>query len=77
MKDRTLLRTGIAGAILTALCCFTPVLVVLLGIVGLSTVTGYLDFVLFPVLAFFPGLIIHALRRKKRLDHFNQQRDRG
>lgn len=75
MKDRTLLRTGIAGTIITALCCFTPVLVVLLGIVGLSTVTGYLDFVLFPVLVFFLGLTVHALRRKRRLDQLNQQRD--
>lgn len=70
-----MLRTGIAGTIVTALCCFTPVLVVLLGIAGLSTVTGYLDFVLFPVLAFFVGLTVYAVRRKWRLDQFNQQRD--
>lgn len=75
MKDRTLLRTGIAGTIIVALCCFTPVLVVLMGIVGLSAVTGYLDYVLLPALAFFLGLTIHALRRKRRLDQFNQQRD--
>lgn len=75
MKNRTLLRTGIAGTIITALCCLTPVLVVLLGIAGLSTVTGYLDFVLFPVLVFFLGLTVHALRRKRCLDQFNQQGD--
>lgn len=75
MKDRTLLRTGIAGTIVTALCCFTPVLVVLLGIAGLSTVTGYLDLVLFPVLAFFLGLTVYALRRKRRLDQFDQRQN--
>lgn len=69
------MRTGITGTIIVALCCFTPVLVVLMGIVGLSAVTGYLDYVLFPALAFFLGLTIHALRRKWHLDQFNQQRD--
>ena len=45
MKDR-LLQIGIIGAIIAALCCFTPVLVILLGTVGLSSLTGYLDVVL-------------------------------
>jgi hypothetical protein len=31
MNNRTLLRTGIAGTVVVALCCATPVLVVLLG----------------------------------------------
>lgn len=68
MKNRTLLRTGIAGTVIAALCCFTPVLAVLLGVVGLSAVTGYLDFVLFPALAFFLGLTIYAFWRKQRRD---------
>jgi hypothetical protein len=75
MKNRTLLRTGVAGTIIVALCCFTPVLVVLMGIVGLSAVTGYLDYVLFPALAFFLGLTIYALWRKTRLDHSDRQRE--
>ena len=48
-KDR-LLTTGIVGAIIVALCCFTPILVVLLGVVGLSATVGYLDYVLMPAL---------------------------
>lgn len=68
MKERTLLRTGIAGTVVAAVCCFTPVLVVLLGVVGLSAVTGYLDFVLFPALAFFLGLTVYAFWRKQRRD---------
>lgn len=75
MKNKTLLRTGIAGTIIVALCCFTPVLVVLMGIVGLSAVTGYLDYVLFPALAFFLGLTIYAFWRKNRLDHSDRQRE--
>ncbi|MEH6663091.1 MAG: mercury resistance system transport protein MerF [Parasphingorhabdus sp.] len=47
-----MLGIGIIGTIVAALCCFTPVLVVLLGTVGLSAVTGYLDYVLFPALGF-------------------------
>jgi len=64
--DRRLLRTGIIGGAVVALCCFTPVLVLLLGALGLSAVLGWLDFVLFPALAFFVGLTVYALRRSAR-----------
>jgi mercuric ion transport protein len=37
MKDRAILRTGISGSVITAICCFTPALVILLGVVGLSS----------------------------------------
>lgn len=57
MKDpKTLLRVSIIGTTLVALCCFTPVLVILLGVVSLSALTGYLDYVLLPALAIFIGL---------------------
>ena len=68
MKDTALLRTGSIGAVVAALCCFTPVLVVLLGVVGLSALTGYLDYVLFPALGFFVALTIYALWRKRNSD---------
>jgi len=61
-----LLGVGIVGTVIAALCCFTPVLVVLLGAVGLAALSGYLDYVLFPALAFFIGLTIYALYKKKR-----------
>ncbi len=64
MNDRTLLRTGIIGTVVAALCCFTPILVVLFGVVGLSALVGYLDYVLFPALAFFAGLTLYALWRR-------------
>jgi mercuric ion transport protein len=38
------------GTVLVALCCFTPILVVLLGAIGLSAFTPYLDMVLLPAL---------------------------
>jgi len=67
MNDKNLLRFGIAGTVIAALCCFTPILVVLLGAVGLSAALGWLDYVLLPSLAFFVGLTIYAVyRRQKR-----------
>jgi mercuric ion transport protein len=65
VNDR-LLKLGIIGTIIAALCCFTPVLVVLFGAVGLSAVVGYLDYVLLPALAVFVGITIYALWRKNR-----------
>jgi mercuric ion transport protein len=63
---RGLLRTGIAGTVITAVCCFTPVLVVALGAVGLSAWLGWLDEVLFPLLAVFVGLTALAVYRLRR-----------
>ena len=67
MNDKGLLRTGIVGTVIVALCCFTPILVVLFGVVGLSAALGWLDYVLFPALALFVGITIYAVyRRRKR-----------
>lgn len=61
-----LLKTGLIGSTIAAICCFTPVLTVTLGVIGLGEITGYLDYVLLPVLAVFIGIIIYALARKPR-----------
>ncbi len=66
MNDKKLLKTGIIGTGIMALCCFTPILVVLVGVVGLSAITGYLDYVLFPALGFFILLTAYALIRRAR-----------
>jgi L-lactate permease len=69
MQDpKTLMRVGVIGTVLTALCCFTPILAVLLGVVGLSALTGYLDYVLFPALAAFIGLTVYAVWRKRQAE---------
>lgn len=44
-----------------ALCCFTPILVVLLGAVGLAALTDYLDYVLLPALLIFIGMLVYGL----------------
>ena len=64
MNNRKQLGIGIGGTIVAAVCCFTPLLVVLLGAVGLSAALGWLDYVLLPALAFFIALTIYAVYRR-------------
>lgn len=61
-----LLRTGLIGTAVAALCCFTPILAILLGVVGLSAVVGWLDYVLLPALAVFVSITVYALWRRPR-----------
>jgi len=65
MTQGRLLKIGIIGAIVAAVCCFTPVLVLLLAAVGLSAAAGYLDYVLLPATAIFAAIIVYALMRKR------------
>jgi len=65
MNNQTLVKTGIIGAVIAAVCCATPVLVILLGAVGLTALTGYLDYVLLPALALCIGLIGYGLYRQR------------
>jgi len=67
-NPKTLLRVSVIGTVLVALCCFTPILVILLGTIGLAALTGYLDYVLLPALVFFIGLTCYAVWRKKKHD---------
>ena len=66
MKDATLIRTGAVGAVIAAVCCATPVLVIALGAVGLAAVAAYLDYVLLPALAVCLGLIGYGLYLRRR-----------
>lgn len=66
MKDATILKTGIVGAVIAAICCATPVLVIALGAVGLSAGVGGLDYVLLPALALFIGMTAYGLWRQRR-----------
>lgn len=65
MKNATLLKFGLGGSIIAVLCCFTPILLILLGAVGLSALAGYLDYVFIPALLFFIGLTVYAVRRRQ------------
>ena len=65
MTNTGLLQVGIVGSVIAALCCFTPVLVLLLGAAGLSALVGVLDYVLLPVLASFIAITVYALWKCK------------
>ena len=56
-----LLKSGLGGALFAALCCFTPLLVVVLAGAGLSAVTGGLDYALFPLLFVSLAVVAQAL----------------
>lgn len=62
--SRGLIAGGIVGSVVAALCCFTPLLVVLFGALGLSAWLGYADYVLLPAVAFFLALIGYGIYRQ-------------
>jgi len=66
MIKSPILVTGVVGTVVAAVCCFTPILVVLLGLVGLGALTGYLDYALLTALAVFLGLTAYGLVRQKQ-----------
>ena len=63
-----LLGFGVVGSVIAALCCFTPLLPVVLGALGLTGLLGvvYTDAVLMPILAGFLILTGYALWRQKK-----------
>lgn len=66
VTDKSLLKVGIVGSVIAALCCFTPILVVLFGAVGLSALVGWLDYVLFPALFIFLAITVYALLKVRK-----------
>lgn len=68
MKDKTIVRAGMVGAVIAAICCATPLLVIALGTLGLSAWVGGLDYVLLPALAAFLALTAYGLWRRNRAD---------
>lgn len=66
-KDRKFMGIGGVGAGIAALCCFTPLLVVSLGLLGLTSLVGWwLDLILFPMLAGFLVLFLYGLYLHRR-----------
>jgi mercuric ion transport protein len=61
---RKCLKVGTWGAVIAAICCLTPLLVLGLGIVGLGMLTPYLDYVLLPALGMFLVLAVFGLWQK-------------
>ena len=65
-QNTKLVGTGVAGALLSMLCCFTPVLVIMLSALGLTAFVAKLDYVLVPVFIASIALVIFALVRRRR-----------
>jgi mercuric ion transport protein len=65
MNNDRLLRYGLIGTVVAAICCFTPILVILLGVIGFSAAIGWLDYVLFPALGMFIGITIYAIWKRR------------
>jgi mercuric ion transport protein len=66
MRDSTIVRTGLVGSVVAAICCVTPALTLLLGAVGLSALLGWADYVLFSALAAFLAMTAYGLWRRER-----------
>ena len=64
-RDRWLML-GVVGAALTCLACLTPALLMVLGAIGLGTLTGRLDLVILPLLMGFAGLAVYRYRQPRR-----------
>ena len=51
------------GTVAVAMCCFTPLLVSVLGVIGLGILTPYLDVVLLPAMVVLAMITIMAYRK--------------
>ena len=60
LSPKFCLRTGVVGSVVVALCCFTPVLVALLGWLGLGAWLDWLDYILLPTLGIFLALAVYG-----------------
>ncbi len=73
MDGKKCFRTELWGSIIAAICCFTPLLVVGIGLIGLAALTPYLDFVLFPTLGIFLILAFYGWWKMKSRSETNLQ----
>jgi mercuric ion transport protein len=65
-QNTELIGVGAAGAVLSMLCCVTPLLAVLLAALGLTAFVAKLDYVLVPLFLASIALVIFALVRRRR-----------
>lgn len=64
MSDRRLIGAGIAGVVLAAVCCATPIAVVVLGALGLAGLAGWVDPAVVVVALVGAGLIAYGVYRR-------------
>ena len=66
MSTEKLLTIGVIGTIAASICCFSPVLVIGLGAVGLSAWVSGLDAVLLPTLLIFILITAYAIWKRQK-----------
>ena len=66
MRNSTLLKTGIGCTCVSAICCFTPALVILAGALGFTALVGYLDIIVIPALIGSLAVTGFALIKRRR-----------
>jgi mercuric ion transport protein len=64
MNDRSLIATGGITAVLTAICCATPILAVLLEAIGLTAWIAKADYIVTAVLLLGVALVALGLYRR-------------
>lgn len=65
MSGRALITTGAVGAVVAAICCATPILVIGLVAIGFAGVVGWLDWALIPALVACIAVIGYGLYSRK------------
>jgi len=65
MENKKLLRTGLIGMGVSLICCFTPLLVVAFGALGVSAWLAWADYVLWSAFVLFAVLAAVAYSRGK------------
>ncbi len=65
MRDAALIKTGVAGAIVAAVCCATPALVLGLGGLGLSAWLVWADYLALAALVAFVLLAGYGFHRRR------------
>ena len=61
------------GTVAVALCCFTPLLVSLLGVIGWGVLTPYLDVVLLPAMVVLAVVTILAYRKWRQAQNIQSR----
>lgn len=65
MRDATLIKAGVVGTVVAAICCATPVLVIGLGALGLSAWLGWADYAAMAALVAFALLAGYGFYRRR------------
>jgi hypothetical protein len=63
---KTAFISAALGTVATALCCFTPILVSVLGALGVGFLTPYLAYVLLPAIAVLLIVTVRSYRKRRQ-----------